>query len=232
VVRRNSSCGRRDEGKGRNRITRRGRIAGSRHDKPLAEKAPHAKTKFKLTPIRAAGSGVPSLRQRRHPHFIARIVFDVDICKGPPETVLATDSNCKSRDYRRARSGRILPPCGIRNPTIRWLPRCLLLRTKGHRQKLGSATFQTTSPLQEQRYQTSVSQGFSAQRALLGFPMSSKINSAMEKQIPSIIGRDPPRLIARETSPLGHRLGLASLMDGTVPPLPFQLTPLSSSRPK
>jgi hypothetical protein len=27
--------------------------------------------------------------------------------------------------------------------------------------------------------------------------------------------------IARETSPFGHRLGLASLMDGTVPPLPI-----------
>jgi hypothetical protein len=45
------SCGRRDEGKGRIRITRRGRIAGSRLDKRLAENAPHAKTKFKLTPI-------------------------------------------------------------------------------------------------------------------------------------------------------------------------------------
>src|SRR6516225_4860452 len=41
-----------------------------------------------------------------------------------------------------------------------------------------------------------------------------------------------PRLIAREISPLGHRLGLASLMDDTAPPLPFQLAPLSSSRPK
>ena len=33
-------------------------------------------------------------------------------------------------------------------------------------------------------------------------------------------------------APWGHRLGLVSLMDGTVPPLPFQLPPLSSSRPK
>jgi hypothetical protein len=32
--------------------------------------------------------------------------------------------------------------------------------------------------------------------------------------------------------PLGHRLGLASLMTGTLPPLPFQLPPLSSSRAK
>ena len=32
--------------------------------------------------------------------------------------------------------------------------------------------------------------------------------------------------------PLGHRLGLASLKDGTLRPLPFQLAPLSSSRPK
>jgi len=33
-------------------------------------------------------------------------------------------------------------------------------------------------------------------------------------------------------TPWGHRLGLASLMDGAAPPLPFQLAPLSSSRPK
>jgi len=44
--------------------------------------------------------------------------------------------------------------------------------------------------------------------------------------------RYPRRFVARETGPLGHKLGLASLMDGTVPPLPFQLPPLSSSRPK
>ena len=36
----------------------------------------------------------------------------------------------------------------------------------------------------------------------------------------------------RETSTLGYKLGLASLTDGTVPPLPFQSPPLSSSRPK
>ena len=46
------------------------------------------------------------------------------------------------------------------------------------------------------------------------------------------IRRDPSRLVARETSPLGHRLGLTSLMDGAAPPLPFQFAPLSSSRPK
>jgi hypothetical protein len=50
MVRRHLSCGRRDEGEGRNRITRKGRTAGSRHDKPLADKALHAKTKIKLTP--------------------------------------------------------------------------------------------------------------------------------------------------------------------------------------
>ena len=55
VVRRHSSYGHRDEGEGRHRITRKGRIAGSRNDKRLAEKALHAK--FKLTPTRAAGSG-------------------------------------------------------------------------------------------------------------------------------------------------------------------------------
>jgi hypothetical protein len=70
------------------------------------------------------------------------------VCRELPETVPAAGSNCKSRDYRRSRSGRILLSCGIGNPSTRHLPRCLLLRTKGHRQKLGSAKFQTTSPLQ------------------------------------------------------------------------------------
>jgi hypothetical protein len=50
MVRRHLSCGCRDEGEGRNRITRRGRTAGSRLDRQLAEKALYAKTKFKLTP--------------------------------------------------------------------------------------------------------------------------------------------------------------------------------------
>ena len=36
----------------------------------------------------------------------------------------------------------------------------------------------------------------------------------------------------RETGPLGHRLGLASLIDGTAAPMPVQLVPLSSSRAK
>jgi hypothetical protein len=40
------------------------------------------------------------------------------------------------------------------------------------------------------------------------------------------------RCVSSRVSPSGHRLGLASLMDGTVPPLPFQLPPLSSSRAK
>ena len=50
MVRRYLSCGRRDEGEGRIRITRRGRIAGSQNDRQVAEKALHAKTKIKLTP--------------------------------------------------------------------------------------------------------------------------------------------------------------------------------------
>ena len=57
MVRRHLSYGHRDEGVGRIRITRRGRIAGLRYDKRLAEKALHAKTKFKLTHRRR-----PSLR--------------------------------------------------------------------------------------------------------------------------------------------------------------------------
>jgi hypothetical protein len=49
VARRYLSRRRRDEGERRNRITRGGRIAGSRPDKRLAEKAPDAKSKIKLT---------------------------------------------------------------------------------------------------------------------------------------------------------------------------------------
>jgi len=38
--------------------------------------------------------------------------------------------------------------------------------------------------------------------------------------------------MAREANPLGHRLGLVSLIVGMVAPRPFQLAPLSSSRAK
>jgi len=55
MVRRHSSCGRRDEGKGRIRITGKGRIAGSQNDRQVAEKALHAKTKFKLTLVDQGG---------------------------------------------------------------------------------------------------------------------------------------------------------------------------------
>jgi hypothetical protein len=63
MVRRHSSRERRDEGEGCYRITRGGRIAGSRSDKRLAEKTLRAKTKIELTPTfpqrtRAARSGV------------------------------------------------------------------------------------------------------------------------------------------------------------------------------
>jgi hypothetical protein len=51
--------------------------------------------------------------------LIARIVFDIDICKGLPETVPATGSRRKSRDHRRPRSGRILPPCDIGSSSTR-----------------------------------------------------------------------------------------------------------------
>jgi hypothetical protein len=50
MVRRYSPRGRRDEREGSHRITERRRIAGSHLDKPLAEKALHARTKIKLTP--------------------------------------------------------------------------------------------------------------------------------------------------------------------------------------
>ena len=66
MVRRYLSCGCRDEGEGRIRITQRCRIDGARPDKRLAEKAAlYAKIKIKLTLMflrrtKAAGSGVPS----------------------------------------------------------------------------------------------------------------------------------------------------------------------------
>ena len=50
MVCRHSSCGRRNGREGGHRITGRRRIASSRHHKRLAEKALHAKTKFKLIP--------------------------------------------------------------------------------------------------------------------------------------------------------------------------------------
>jgi hypothetical protein len=49
MVRRHSSCGRRNGREAGHRITQRRRIAGSRHDKRLAEKGLHAKARIKLT---------------------------------------------------------------------------------------------------------------------------------------------------------------------------------------
>ena len=120
------------------------------------------------------------IRRERRLLSIARVV---SVCKGLPESGPAMGSNCKSRDYQRSRSGRILLPCGIGSPSTQYLPRCLLLRTKGHHQKLGSAKFQTTLPLQEQRYQMSVSQGFSARRALLGFPFRCDRRSSLTRRL-------------------------------------------------
>ena len=96
--------------------------------------------------------------------LIARIVFDIDICKGLPERVPATGSRRKSRDHLPPRSGRILPPCDIGSSST-----CLRLgflrRTRVHHHKLGWTRFRTTLPLQERRYQMSVSQGFSSHRS-------------------------------------------------------------------
>ena len=50
-----SSFGRRDEGEGRHLITRGRRIAGSRDDRRLAEKAPHTRTKVRLTRSHSLG---------------------------------------------------------------------------------------------------------------------------------------------------------------------------------
>jgi hypothetical protein len=88
------------------------------------------------------------------------------VCKGLPETFPATGSNCKSRDYQRVccPSGSTPRMWGIGSPSTQCQCRYLSPRTKGHRQRHGLAKFQRTSPPQEQRHQTSASQGFSAQR--------------------------------------------------------------------
>jgi len=68
--------------------------------------------------------------------LIARIVFDIDICKELPETVPATGSRRKSRGHLRPRSEYIPPPCGIGSSSTR-LRLALLRRTRVHHHKLG-----------------------------------------------------------------------------------------------
>jgi hypothetical protein len=89
---------------------------------------------------------------RRGGRYVSMASTVFDACKGLPETVQATGSNCKNRDCRRSRSGGILLSCGIGNPNIRPLPRYLSLRTMEHHQKLGRMKFPTTSPSQGQRH--------------------------------------------------------------------------------
>jgi hypothetical protein len=73
MVRRYLSCGRRGEGKGRIRITRRGKIAGSRPDKRLAEKALYAKSKIKLT--------LTFLRRTTAAGSDVRVFLRLEMCK-------------------------------------------------------------------------------------------------------------------------------------------------------
>ena len=104
------------------------------------------------------------------------IAVDVScVCKGLPEMVPAMGSRCKNRDYppKYYLCGSSLRTSDTGSPNTRHLSRCLLPRTRGHRRKLGWSKFQTTSPLQEQRHQISVFQGFSTRRALRWFPVSS-----------------------------------------------------------
>ena len=68
MVCRHSSCGRRNGREGGHRITGRRRIASSRHHKRLAEKALHAKTKFKLIPSPRLPHDPCSRRSPRLPH--------------------------------------------------------------------------------------------------------------------------------------------------------------------
>jgi hypothetical protein len=123
---------------------------------------------------KAAGSGGQSLRQTKAPALIERIVFDIDICKGLSETVPATGSRRKSRDHLRPRSGRTPQPCGIGSSSTR-LRLGFLRRTRVHHHKRGWARFRATLPLQERRYQMSVSQGFSSRR----FPSANDSSPAI-----------------------------------------------------
>ena len=100
--------------------------------------------------------------------LIARIVFDIYICEGLPERVPATGSRRKSRDHLRSRSGCIPRPCGIGSSSTR-LRLGFLRRTRAHHHKLGWTRFRTTLSRQEQRYQISISQGFSSRQSLLVF---------------------------------------------------------------
>jgi hypothetical protein len=111
------------------------------------------------------------------PALIARIVFDIDICKGLPETVPATDSRRKSRGHLRPRSGRIPRPCGIGSSSTRHRLR-FLRRPKAHHHKLGWTRFRTTLPPQEA---TILNVSFARVFATTippSFPASSKINTA------------------------------------------------------
>ena len=133
--------------------------------RPMKRAAPLCRQSERLVPrqTKVEGSRLQSLRWTKAPALIERIVFDIDICKGPSETVPATGSRRKSRDHLRPRSGRILPPCDIGSSSTR-LRLGFLRRTRAHRHKPGWTRFHTTMPLQERRYQTSVSQGFSSRR--------------------------------------------------------------------
>ena len=129
---------------------------------------------------------------------IARGVSSV--CKGLPEMVPAMGSRCKSRD-QPTRSDSTLRTCGIGSPSTRRLFQGFSPRTREHRQKLGSVNFQTASPLQEQRYQTSVLLGFSAQRASSGFSYAFlNKHPQWKNKSRTPIGRDPSSRIKLQCS--------------------------------
>jgi hypothetical protein len=67
MVRRRLSCGRGDEGKDRRRIAQGRRIARSRHDKELAEKALRRKIKVKLTQSHSLSKVNPGFVQYQTP---------------------------------------------------------------------------------------------------------------------------------------------------------------------
>ena len=81
--------------------------------------------------------GNPKLRWLRSGAFVSIARGVSGACRERLETDPATGSDCKSHDYRRSHSGRILLPCGIGSPSTRCRPRWLLLHTKARHHKLG-----------------------------------------------------------------------------------------------
>jgi hypothetical protein len=125
MVRCYSPRGRRDEREGSHRITERRRIAGSHLDKPLAEKALHARTKIKLTP---ALSPRVILRMSDWAFLLERCRDDLSEIPFPPssrlsaaaETVLHRGINLGADAQMAIDIGRREFPAGLWGTAVTW----------------------------------------------------------------------------------------------------------------